>query len=161
MKIIVAVDKNWGIGKDNGLLTYIPDDLKYFKEKTLDKVVVMGRRTLESLPGAKPLPKRTNIVLTSDKDYKVDCHVCHSTKELEEQLENYESDNVYIIGGAKVYKDFLSDCDTCFVTKIDKAFEPDRYFDNLDENKDFELFWESEVKEHNGIKYRFTEYRRK
>lgn len=160
MKIIVAADENWGIGKNNNLLVHIPEDLKYFKEKTLNKVVVMGRKTLESLPGKKPLPGRTNIVLTTDKNYDVDCLVCHSEEELFVELKKYAMEDVYIIGGGKVYADFMDRCDTYFITKILGAFEADRYFENLDERRDTELVWESDMQEHKGIKYKFTEYRR-
>ncbi len=161
MKIIVAVDNSWGIGKDNNLLTYIPNDLKYFKEKTLGKVVVMGRKTLESLPGQKPLLGRTNIVLSSDKEYTADCTVCHSEEELFKELEQYDSNDVYIIGGAKVYADMLEKCDTYFITKIFNTFDADRYFENLDKRQDVELVWESDMQEHKGLQYKFTEYRRK
>lgn len=161
MKIIVAVDNNWGIGKDNNLLTYIPNDLKYFKEKTLGKVVVMGRKTLESLPGQKPLLERTNIVLSSDKEYTADCTVCHSEEELFKELEQYDSNDVYIIGGAKVYADMLEKCDTYFITKIFNTFDADRHFENLDKSQDVELVWESDMQEHKGLQYKFTEYRRK
>lgn len=161
MKIIVAVDNNWGIGKNNDLLTHIPGDLKYFKEKTAGKVVVMGRKTLESLPGKKPLPERTNIVLSSDKEYRAACTVCHSMDELAEILKNYDSDEVFIIGGAKVYKDMMEKCDTFFITKIFKTFDADRYFENLDQHSEFEIVWESEMQEYKGLEYKFTEYRRK
>lgn len=161
MKIIVAADNNWGIGKDNNLLTYIPDDLKYFKDKTLGKVVVMGRKTLESLPGKKPLPGRTNIVLTTDKEYDAGCIVCNSQEQLFKELEKYDSNDVYIIGGAKVYADMMEKCDTYFITKIFSTFDADRHFENLDERHDIELVWESNIQEYNGLQYKFTEYRRK
>jgi len=161
MKIILAADENWGIGKDNCLLTYLPGDLKYFKEKTLGKVVVMGRKTLESLPGKKTLPGRTNIVLSRDENYKADCMVCHSEEELFQELAKYDTEEVYIIGGAKVYEDMKERCDTYYITKIFETFEADRHFENLDHCQDVELVWESDVKQHNGIEYKFTEYRRK
>lgn len=161
MKIIVAADNNWGIGKDNNLLTYIPNDLKYFKEKTLGKVVVMGRKTLESLPGQRPLPGRTNIVLSSDKEYTADCTVCHSEEELFKELEQYDSKDVYIIGGAKVYADMLEKCDTYFITKIFNTFDADKHFENLDKREDVELVWESDMQEHKDLQYKFTEYRRR
>ncbi|MBN7774431.1 dihydrofolate reductase [Clostridium aminobutyricum] len=161
MKIIVAADRKWGIGKDNNLLTHLPGDLKYFKEMTLGKVVVMGRKTLESLPGKKPLPGRTNIVLSGDKNYKADCLVCHSEEELAHELEKYDTEDIYIIGGAKVYADMRDCCDTYYVTKILDEFDADRHFENLDLCQDVELVWESELQEHNGTEYKFTEYRRK
>ncbi|MHC1722661.1 MAG: dihydrofolate reductase [Aminipila sp.] len=160
MKIIVAADNNWGIGKNNNLLTHIPNDLKYFKEKTLGKVVVMGRKTLESLPGQKPLPGRTNIVLSSNKEYTADCTVCHSEEELFKVLEQYDSNDVHIIGGQKVYADMLEKCDTYFVTKILDTFDADKHFENLDKRQDVELVWESDLQEHKNLQYKFTEYRR-
>lgn len=161
MKIILAADQNWGIGKDNNLLIHLPGDLKYFKEKTLGKVVVMGRKTLESLPGKKPLPGRTNIVLTTDKEYEADCLVCHSQEELFEELKKYNTEDVYIIGGANVYADMRDRCDTYYVTKICGAYEADCHFENLDLCQDIEMVWESEMQEHNGTEFKFTEYRRK
>lgn len=161
MRIIVAADNNWGIGKDNDLLTYIPDDLKYFKEKTLGKVVVMGRKTLESLPGKKPLRGRINIVLSSNKDCTNECTICSSHEELFEELEKYNTDDIYIIGGEKVYADMLDKCDTYYITKIFNSFNADRYFENLDERKDVELVWESETQRYKDLEYKFTEYRRK
>lgn len=161
MKIIVAADQKWGIGKDNDLLTHLPADLKYFKEKTLGKVVVMGRKTLESLPGKKPLPGRTNIVLSRNKNYTADCLVCHSEDELFQELGKYDNEEIYIIGGANVYADMKERCDTYYITKILGIFEADRHFENLDLCQDVELIWESEPQEHNGIEYIWTEYRRK
>lgn len=162
MKLILAVDINWAIGNKGGLLCHLPGDLKYFKEKTQGKTVVMGRPTLESLPGGKPLPKRENIVLTSNRNYeKEGVLVVHSEDELMAQVATRNTDEVMIIGGGKVYRDFLPKCDTCYVTKIYEEFEADTWFVNLDENPDFEVVWESDMQEENGIRYRFFEYSRK
>jgi dihydrofolate reductase len=158
MKLIVAVDKNWGIGKDGQLLCYLSGDLKYFKEKTLGKTVVMGRKTLESLPGAKPLPNRKNIVLSRDKNFQKDG--CLVFSEIQDFLENCKDDDVMVMGGGSIYKQLLKYCDTCYITKIDKAFEADTQFPNLDEMKDFQLTWISEAQNENGITYYFTEYKR-
>lgn len=161
MKLILAADQNWAIGKDGGLLCYIPGDLKYFKERTAGKTVVMGRPTLESLPGSKPLPKRENIVLTTRPDYKVDgALVVHSEEELDEVLADRDTDEVMIIGGGKVYRDFLSKCDTCYITKIYDTFEADTHFVNLDEMPEFKVVWSSDVQEENGHRYQFFEYKR-
>ena len=158
MKLIVAADKNWGIGKDNNLLCHLPGDLKYFKEKTLGKTVVMGRKTLESLPGAKPLPKRTNVVITRDQSFeKEGCQVVHS---IDEALEKYSGDDVMVLGGAEIYTQLLDCCDTCYITQIDKEFDADKFIPNLENHPDFEKVWESEPCEENGITYRFTEYKR-
>lgn len=161
MKAIVVVDKNWAIGKDGCLLTHLSGDLKHFKEKTLDKVVVMGRTTLQSLPGGKPLPRRTNIVLSTNPDFKADCIVCKSKDQLFEAIKPYDPEDVFIIGGEQVYREFLPYTDTVYVTKIDATFPADRYFVNLDEREEWELVNESEPQEEAGISYRFTEYRRK
>ena len=158
MKLIVAADKNWAIGKDNDLLCHLPGDLKYFKEKTTGKTVVMGRKTLESLPGGKPLPNRTNIVLTRDASFqKEGCIILNSIEEL---LEKYQEEDLMVMGGAEIYTKLLPYCDTCYITEIDKEFEADKYIPNLQESPDFEKVWESDVQEEKGITYRFTEYKR-
>lgn len=161
MKAIVVVDSNWGIGRDNKLLVHLPGDLKYFKERTLGKTIVMGRETLESLPGKKPLPNRKNVVLTRNKGYDSDCSICHSTEEFLDLAKAEDPNEIFIIGGEKVYNEFLPYCDTCYVTKIDKAYEADKFFRNLDQDEEFEVVWESETKEENGTRYKFVEYRRK
>ncbi len=161
MKLILATDENWAIGNMGGLLCHISGDLKYFKERTAGKTVVMGRPTLESLPGAKPLPKRENIILTTRPDYEVPgAAVAHSEEELEQLLEGRNTDDVFLIGGGKVYRDFLDRCDTCYVTKIFAAFPADTWFVNLDEREEFTIVWRSDVREENGIRYQFLEYRR-
>lgn len=161
MKAIVAVDKNWGIGKNGKLLVHLPNDLKFFKEKTMGKVVVMGRETFESLPGKKPLPNRINIVLSRNPNFNADCTVCRSMGALFKELESFPMDDVYIIGGEKVYKEFLPYCNSFVVTKINASFIADKYFENLDLRDDLELCYESEIQRENDIEYQFTEYRRK
>ena len=142
MELIAAADKNWAIGRDGKLLCHLPGDLKYFKEKTTGKTVVMGRKTLESLPGSKPLPNRRNIVLTKDPSFeKEGCEIVHS--------------------GASVYEQLLPYCDSCYITKIDACFDADTYIVNLDERDDFQLEWHSQPMEENGFTYRFTRYDRK
>ena len=129
MNIIVAVDKNWAIGKDNKLLVAIPADMKMFRQETTGKVIVLGRKTLETFPGGLPLKNRTNIILTTNKDFKVkDATVVHSIEELLEEIKKYPSDQVYCVGGDSVYKQLLPYCDTAHVTKIDFGYEADRYF---------------------------------
>ena len=108
MNLIVAADKNWGIGKDNKLLVSIPSDMKFFRQETMGKVVVMGRKTLESFPNGLPLKNRTNVVLTSDKNYQVkDAVIVHSIDEVLEELKKYDDDEIYVIGGGKVYEELL------------------------------------------------------
>lgn len=161
MKAIVAVDRNWGIGKDGQLLVRLPGDMKYFKEKTIGKIVVMGRATLESLPGAKPLPERTNIVLSRNPDFSADCAVCSSQEHLLSELIGSKSEDIYVIGGAEIYKTLLPYCDTVYVTKIDGEFPADSYYENLDDNEEWELVFTGERREEKEIAYYFTEYRRK
>ena len=140
MNIIVAVDKNWAIGKDNRLLVSIPADMKMFRQETTGKVCVMGRRTLESFPNGLPLKNRTNIVLTGNKDYHVkDAIVLHTVEEVLEEIKKYPSEDVYCIGGDSIYQQFLPYCDTAHVTKIDFAYEADRYFPNLDEMPEWQI----------------------
>ncbi len=158
MKAIVAVDKNWGIGCQGRLLVYIPEDLKFFKQKTLGKVIVMGRETLESLPGKKPLPKRINIVLTGNTAYETSCLICNSMDKALDLIQAYPDEDVFIIGGEQVYTQFLPHCDEVYVTKIDSSFLCDKHFPNLELLEDWELSEEGELKEHDGLKFRFTKY---
>lgn len=161
MNLIVAVDKNWGIGKNGGLLTHLPQDLKFFKEKTVGKVVVMGRSTLESLPNGNPLPNRTNIVLTHKEDFeKEGVTVVHSMEALMELCNQYPSEDVMIIGGASVYNELMEICDALYITKMYYEFEADTFIKNVDALPQFKVVWESEVVEENGISYQWFEYRR-
>ena len=160
MNAIVIVDKNWAIGKNGGLLVHLPGDLKYYRQKTTGNIIVVGRKTLESFPGGKPLPDRTNIVITSDTDYeKEGCLICHSKEEVMEKLMEYNTEKIFIAGGAQVYEQFMDDCDTFYVTKIDAEFEADRYFPDLDK-LGYTVTWESELQQEIGIFYRFLKYSR-
>ena len=161
MNIIVAVDKNWGSGKDNRLLVSIPADMKFFRTTTTGKVVVMGRKTLESFPGGQPLKNRTNIVLTRDVNYKVkDAVIVHSVEELLEELKKYDSEEVYVIGGDSVYSAMLDHCDTAYVTKIDFAYEADTWFPNLDEREDWSPAEASEEQTYFDLEYQFVKYKK-
>ncbi|MBQ8781860.1 MAG: dihydrofolate reductase [Oscillospiraceae bacterium] len=161
MKAIVAVSRNLGIGYENDLLYNIPEDKKFFRSMTLGKVVVMGRKTLESMPGGKPLKDRTNIVLTRNPDYAPQgVTVCHSEEELLTHLNRYKSDDVMIIGGAEIYRQLLPHCDTAYVTKINDEKPADKFFPDLDSDKEWTLAESSEEKDYEGIGYRFCTYRR-
>ncbi|SFH69651.1 dihydrofolate reductase [Pseudobutyrivibrio sp. OR37] len=161
MNLIVAVDKNWAIGKDNKLLVSIPDDMKFFRETTTGKVVVMGRKTLESFPNSKPLPNRVNIVLTRDMNYEAKgAVIVHSKEELNEELKKYNSDDIYIIGGESIYRMMLDACDRAFVTYVDYAYDADTYFPNLDEMSDWKLAEESEEQTYYDIEFYFRTYTR-
>ena len=156
MDIIVAVAKDWGIGKDNDLLFHIPEDMKYFRKMTKGSTVVMGRKTLESFPNGEPLPNRTNVVLTRSRDYeKEGVIVVHNFEELEAL--NLE-EPVFVIGGASVYRNLLSKCRRAYITKIDAVKPADTFFPNLDENPDWELESESETFTFEGVDFKFTTY---
>ena len=162
MNLIVAVDKNWAIGKNNQLLVRIPADQKFFRETTTGKVVVMGRKTLESFPNGLPLKHRTNIVLTRDKNYKVkDAIVLHSMDELMVELEKYDSDDIYIIGGEKIYAQLVDQCDVAHITKIDYEYDADAYFPNLDEKPEWVITGDSEEQTYFDLIYYFYRYERK
>ena len=159
MNLIAAVDKNWAIGCKNKLLVSIPADMKFFRETTVGKVVVVGRKTLESFPNGMPLKKRTNIVLTHDKTYKVpDAILVHSMEELHEELKKYPSEDIYVIGGETIYKQLLDECDVAHITKIDYEFEADAYFPNLDELPDWKITQDSEEQTYFDLEYYFYKY---
>ena len=162
MNLIVAVDKNWAIGKNNELLVRIPADQKFFRETTTGKVVVMGRKTLESFPNGLPLKNRTNIVLTHNQDYEVKgAIVVHSMEELHEELKTYNDEDIYVIGGEKIYEQMLDECEYAHVTKIDYAYDADAYFPNLDEREEWELIGDSEEQTYFDLEFYFYLYRRK
>ena len=162
MNLIVAVDENWAIGKDNKLLVRIPSDMKFFRETTTGKVVVMGRKTLESFPNGLPLKNRTNIVLTRNRDYQVkDAIVVHSVPELLVKLDKYSSEDVYVIGGDSVYQELLPYCDVAHVTKINHVYAADSWFPNLDETGEWEITGESEEQTYFDLEYMFVRYEKK
>lgn len=162
MNLIVVVDNKWGIGKNNGLLAHLPKDLQYFKEHTLGKAVIMGRKTLESMPGSKGLPKRTNYVLTGNPDFEAEnCTILHSEDEMFEVINKYEPDDVWLIGGASMYNRYFGMCDKLYITKIDADLEADTFIFNLDEDPNYEVTSESEPVTENGLTYRWLVYERR
>ena len=169
MKLIVAVDKDWGIGYKGDLLARIRADLMNFKALTLDKVVILGSNTLATFPGGKALKNRTNIVLHPSEEYHPEnTTVVHSIEHLIEEIKKYNTDDVFVIGGASVYRQLLPYCNTAYVTKFDKSFEKDVYFPNLDEDVEWEQvsIGTEQVSDpaadtEAGLKFYFTEYKRK
>ena len=162
MNLIVAVDRNWGIGKDNKLLVSIPADMKFFRQMTGGKVVVMGRKTLESFPNGLPLKNRTNIVLTGNPNYHVkDAVIVHTTEELLEELKKYDEEEIFVIGGESIYRMMLPYCSKVYVTKIDHAYQADTYFPNLDKLSEWEIKETSEEKTYFDMIYEFVRYSRK
>ena len=162
MKCIAAVDNNWAIGFKGKLLVSIPNDQKMFRAETAGKVVVLGRKTLETFLNALPLKNRTNIILTHDPDYKAaDALIAHSDEELFALLKSYDSDDIYIIGGDSVYKRYYRYCDTAIITKIDQVYESDAFFPNLDKYDDWVMTAESEEMTYFSVEYTFREYKNK
>lgn len=161
MNIIAAVDKNWAIGLGNKLLVSIPQDMKFFRETTKGNIVAMGRKTLESFPGGQPLKNRTNVVLTTDKNYKANGVVLvHSVEEMKEELQKYPSEDVYIIGGESVYRQMLPYCDKAYITKIDHAYHADTYFPDLNQDPEWEMTKISDEQTYFDLEYVFTIYER-
>ena len=146
MTAIVCVSQNWGIGRDGALLFRISADLKRFKALTVGKTVILGRKTLDTFPGGKPLKDRRNIVLSRRELDIPGAEIAHSFEE------------AAAIGGASVYMALLSRCDRVYVTKVDAAPDADSFFPDLDDNPDWRVASESEVFEENGLKFRFVDY---
>lgn len=162
MNLIVAVDKNWGIGYQNDLLVSIPADKKFFRTETTNKVVIMGRKTLESLPNGLPLKDRTNIVITKKQDYKCNgAIVVHSIDEALQAVKDVAPEDVYVIGGGMIYEQLLPYCDLAHVTKIDYAYDADTYFPNLDLSAEWEMTGVSEEQTYYDLVYEFRRYERK
>ena len=159
MKAIVAVDKNWGIGKKNDLLFSLPADMAFFRKTTLNKVVVMGSNTLKSFPNGNPLKNRTNIVLFPGGEKRDDCTIVDSMEELKVELKKYNPDEVFIIGGAMFYKTMLPYCSEVLVTKVDADGSAEVFYENLDKLSNWSCVYESETEETNGLNIKFTTYR--
>ncbi len=157
MKAIFHADKNWGIGKGNGLMFSLPKDMKFFRTATTGKVVVMGRNTLRSFPGGRPLKNRTNIVLCPET--VEDVLTVHSLEELFAEVKKYPEEDVFVIGGASVYRELLPYCREVLVTKVDADGGADVFVPDLDREKNFELVSESAPEEDNGYTIRFCTYR--
>ncbi len=161
MNLIVAVDNNWAIGYKNDLLVRIPADQRFFRETTTGKVVIMGRKTLESFPQKQPLKNRTNIVITRDRDYTVnDAIVVHSVEEAIAQVKDVPSEDVYVIGGATIYKQMLPYCKVAHVTKIDYSYQADTYFPNLDKDPNWKMVADSDEQTYYDLVYYFNRYER-
>lgn len=162
MNIIVNVSENWGIGKNNELLFHISSDMKFFKEHTTGNTIVMGRKTLESLPGSRALPNRTNIVLSRSSDFeRENVTVYHSVEELIENIKELDSGSVYVIGGESLYRELLPFCDTAYVTKVEKNVpDADAFMVDLDTHPQWSIESESDSLSSNGLNYKFVTYKR-
>lgn len=162
MNMIVAVDSNWAIGHKGKLLVSIPEDMQFFRRETTGKVVVMGRKTLESFPNGLPLKNRVNVVITKDKEYNVkDAIICHSIEEALEVLKQYNDEDIYVIGGEPVYRQFLPYCSVAHVTKINYSYDADTYFPNLDEMDEWTIEESSDERTYFDLEYEFVKYVKK
>ena len=161
MQLIAAADARWGIGKDGKLLVSIPADMKFFQTTTMHYTVIMGRKTLESFPGQKPLKNRRNIVLTSQKDYSVEgAETVNSVEEALDLVKGTHPDEVFCIGGAQIYRLLLPYCDKALITRIDHVYDADAFMPDLDIDPSWELIQESEEQVFFDLTYHFCTYRR-
>lgn len=162
MNAIVAVDNHWAIGYKGALLVRIPMDQKFFRDTTMGKVVVLGRKTLETFPNGLPLKGRTNIVLSKNQDLKIkDAVVVHSKEELLQELKKYNSEDIFIIGGSSVYDMLIPYCNLVHVTKIDYTYQADSYFPNLDEDSNWMITGESDENTYFDLEFTFYRYENK
>ncbi len=158
MNLIASVDKGWGIGCKNKLLVQIPDDLRFFREMTTGKVVVMGRKTRESIPGGI-LDGRVNIVLTHRLGYQArGAMVVHSLEELHQELLQYQTEDIFIAGGGSVYRQLLDMCDVAYITKLDFTYDADVYFPDLDQRPDWKIAARGDEQAYFDILYDFRKY---
>ncbi len=159
MNAIVAVDAHWGIGREGRMLFHLPEDLKYFNRMTRGKTLVMGRATLASLPGGRPLKDRRCLVLSRNQGLKIEgAEVLHSKEELARAVRGLPADEVMLIGGERLYRDLLPHCEKAFVTKIRAAAPADRHFPDLDALPEWRLASQGEEREENGLKFAFCVY---
>lgn len=191
MNLIAAVDKNWGIGYGGELLFSIPGDKKYFRELTVGKVVIMGRKTFQSLPDAAPLPDRMNIVLTEnadallsfinlasalnyysgyllgqtgadkndpEKSAKNNLTICNSLSAVAGVIADYNTEDVFVIGGQDIYEQYIGQCETAYITKVDVELKADRYLPNIDKLPDWTLSSVSPLMKYRKYEYAFCKY---
>ena len=159
MDAVVNVTEDWGIGRENRLLVSISADLRRFRRLTEGKTVIMGRRTLESLPHSRPLPHRRNLILSRDPNYSVEgAEVFSSISVLLEAVKEIPPDEVCLIGGASLYEALLPYCRRAFVTKTLCRLPADRFFPNLDELPSWRIAEQSDLLEENGMRFRYIDY---
>ena len=157
MNMIAAVDQNWAIGKDGDQLVYIPEDLKRFKALTTGHPVILGRKTLATFPGGRPLKGRRNLILSRDPAFAPEG--AEVFRDLETLLAAAPEDS-FVIGGASVYAALLDRCDTAYVTKIEQSFPgADCFFPDLDARPDWRVEEEGPELEDQGVRFRYVTYR--
>lgn len=159
MNLIVAVDDNWGIGKNGDLLTSIPEDMEFFKTTTKNAILIMGYNTLLSFKNGRPLPGRLNIVIADIKDKRIDKTLtCNSLDELFSLIKTFRSSDVFVIGGGYTYRQLLPYCDTAYITKMRKTWDADTFFDDLDQSGSWHIESESEMHAWEGLEFSFVKY---
>ena len=162
MNILVTVDERWGIGNYDKLLVQIPKNQKLFMEETAGKVVVVGRKALQTFPQGMPLKGRTTIVLSKKSDLKIKgATVLSSVEALLKELKKYPDKDIYVAGGESVYEQLLPYCNVVHVTKIDRAYAANKYFPNLDKDPEWKITAESDEQTYFDIAYEFLKYERK
>ena len=160
MIAIAAVDRNWAIGNKGQLLVRISEDMKNFRRLTSGKTVIYGRKTLETFPHGRPLPKRQNIILSRNPDFQVEGAVMvRSLDELKELLPE-NTDDYVVIGGGSIYHALLPLCNTAIITKVENEYEADTWFDDLDSDPDWECTERGEDRECDGLVFHFDRYER-
>ena len=158
MNVIAAVDRNWAIGKDGDQLAYISEDLKRFKALTTGHPVILGRKTLATFPGGRPLKGRRNLILSRDSEFTVEgAEVFHSL----ESLLAAAPEDAFVIGGASVYEALLDRCDAAYITKVGAEFPADCWFPDLDARPEWQVEEEGPEREENGLRFRYVTYRKK
>ncbi len=159
MNAIVNVTTHWGIGKNGKLLVSIPTDLHRFRELTLHKTVVYGRKTLATFPNGLPLSNRENILLTRDPEFKIeDAVICHDLDELRSILRDRYSENVFVIGGESVYKLLVPHCEKAYVTFSYTDLKADKFFPNLNRNENWYVSAIQPTQIEGRTPFRFVEY---
>ena len=160
---ILNCDKEYGIGKKNGLLFQLKEDMRFFRETTKNHVVAMGENTLLSFPGSKPLKNRINIVLSQGPTHNYEGVInVHTFEEFLKTINEYsKNEDVYIIGGASIYRQTLEYVDLVYLTKVDAVGGAEVFFVNIDAREDFEIVSESEQVQDGDYKIRFVTYRNK
>lgn len=161
MNLYVTADNNWGIGNNDNLLIQIPRSQKMFLEETKGKVLVMGRKTLATLPQGMPLAGRTNIILSANSKFQIKgATVVHSMEELWEELKQYSKEDIYVIGGESVFSQLLPYCKVAHVVKLDYEYRANHFFENLDKSPDWKMVADSDEFTYFDIPYEFLKYER-
>ncbi len=158
MDLVVNVSKNWGIGKGGDQLVYISADLKRFRQLTTGKAVILGRKTLSTFPGGRPLKNRTNLILSGSVKAVEGAEVFPDLSSLLNRLKDCDLQQVSVIGGASVYELLLPYCEKAYITKTYGDYEADTFFPNLDEMDNWQIVNTGEMLEEDGVKFQYIDY---